>query len=467
VIKKSFLILSFILLSLAIQGRGFTTIKGSIEGANGYQIRLLTWADQITFVEKKLAAATIDEQGQFNLIVELTSTVYAFFAIGNLRGEILLEPSRAYELKFDPYPPLSFFETRNPVLQREPLKYTISNAASNDINIHAAAIERSYNDFLAKHYMDLYLRKPKVVEAFIDTFFLQFGSLTNPWLRQMVDFKIATLKISGYKITLEQAFEIWLKGQDTEYNHPDFMEFFNQLFSNYLTTRLKHYTYRELTNLINETGTYFALDEMVGRDTILRNEQLRELVILKGLGEIYHNRDFNDANILKMLNFIAASSKFKEHRLIASNLIFLNTRFDKGMMAPDFSLPDHSKKRISISEYRGKHLYVAFFMSNCIPCMAEFTYLESIYPGLKNKMEVLAVSLDPDTSKFWKSIQQYQFPWPTVHFDNDFELTDRYQIKTYPFFILIAPDGSFDTYGARQPSAQFKSWFEEVVMKQK
>ncbi|MFO7721891.1 MAG: TlpA disulfide reductase family protein [Bacteroidales bacterium] len=465
-IKRFFLILSFAIIALALYGRGFTTIKGSIQGASGYQIRLLTWSDQITFIEKKLASATIDDQGHFNMIAELQATIYAFIAIGNMRAEIVLEPGGAYELQFEPYPPLAFFETRNPFLQREPLRYTILNAASDDINALAAEIDLSYNQFLSTHYMDLYLRKPKIIDAFIDTFFLQFGTLAHPWLRQMVDYKIASLKLSGYKITVDQAYEIWLKDQDIGYAHPDFMEFFNQLFSNYLTTRLKHYTYRELVEVVNQGGSFFALTELVGRDTVLRNEQLREMVILKGLGEIYHNRDFNDGNILKMLNYVAAASKFKEHRMIASNLIYLNTRFNKGIMAPDFSLPDQNGRKHSISDYRGKYVYVAFYMSNCIPCLAEFRYLESIYPSLQEKLEVVGVSLDPDTAKLWKTLQQQEFPWPILHFDNDFELTDRYQIKSYPFFILIAPDGSFDTYGARQPSAQFKAWFEEVVIRQ-
>jgi peroxiredoxin len=467
VIKRLLLILLFTTIAIALFGRGFTTIRGSIQGANGYQIRLLTWADQITFIEKKLATATIDEQGQFNLITELNSVLYAFIAIGNMRAEILLEPGRAYEIQFEPYPPLSFFETRNPVLQREPLRYTFINPASNDINSAAAEIDVAYNQFLSNHYMDIYLRKTQVIDAFIDTFFLRFGSLTHPWLRQMVDYKIASLKLSGYKITIEQANEIWLKNQDFEYAHPDFMEFFNQLFSNFLTTRLKHYTYREMMTVINDQGSYFSLTELVGKDSVLRNEQLRELVILKGLGEIYHNRDFNDGNILKMLNHIAGASKFKEHRLIASNLIYLNTRFDKGMMAPDFTLPDHNGKKHSISDYRGKYLYIAFYMSNCIPCLSELKYLESIYPSLKDKLAIAAVSLDPDTARYRKTIQQQTFPWTTLHFSNDFELTDRYQIKTYPFFILIAPDGSFEAYGARQPSAQFKAWFEEAVIRQK
>lgn len=453
-------------LSLTLNAKAFTTIKGTINGAHGYDIRLMTWSDQITYIEKKLASARIDSEGNFNLIIELQTTTYAFFAIGNIRADIVLEPGRAYEVRFADYPSLSYMETRNLILQKETIGYEILHQSANDINNIVLDATIMYNNFLADNYMDLYLKRQKVVERFIDTFFLKFGSQQDPWIQNMVDYKIAILKLSGYHLTMEQAWKLWLHNRDIEYHHPDFMEFFNQLFSNYLTTRLKHYTFNELKNIINEKSSYFFLSEMMGRDTLLRNEQLRELVMIKSLGEVFHNRDFYNGSIVKILNHIVTSSKFLEHRIIASNLLFLNTRFDKGMMAPDFEFTGLDGETYSLSKYRGKYVYLAFFTSNCIPCLAEFQYLAAIYPELNSNLEVLAISLDPDPEKFRKTLEQHQYPWPAIHFSNDFELTTRFDIRNYPFFILIAPDGSYHTYMARQPSEQFKLWFEEVVLKQ-
>lgn len=460
-------IILLLALSLTLNAKAFTTIKGTVNGAHGYDIRLLTYSDQITFLEKKLATAKIDAKGNFNLIVELQTTTYAFFAIGNIRADIILEAGRAYEIRFADYPSLSYIETRNLILQNESLGYEIIHQSDNDINKIVVDGAVMYNNFLAEHFMDLYLKRQDVVSRFVDTFFLKYGSQQHPWIQLMVDYKIAILKLSGYHITMEQAWKLWLHNRDIEYHHPDFMEFFNQLFSNYLTTRQKHYTYNELKNIINEKGSYFFLSEMMGRDTILRNEQLRELVMIKSLGEIYHNKDFYNSSVVKILNHIAASSKFREHRMIASNLLFLNTRFDKGMMAPDFEFPGLDGETHSLSRYRGKYVYLAFFASNCVPCLAEFQLLTAIYPQLNSSLEIVAISLDPDPERFRKTMEQQSYPWPVVHFNNDFELTTRFDIRNYPFFILIAPDGSYHTYSARQPSAQFKLWFEEAVIKQK
>ncbi len=465
--RRHIFILLLLLHSVMLYPSVFTTIKGSIQGANGYGIRLYTYSDQITFIEKKLASATIDDQGRFNLITELSQITYAFLSIGNIRADIILQPGKAYEILISDYPPESWLETRNLILQREKLNYSFLLEPEGDINGIINLADSMYNRFLARHYMDIYKKRTELIDAFIDTFFLQFGGYTHPWIREMVDCRIASLKLAGYKVPVEIAHVLWLQDHDLEYNHPDFMELFNQIFDNYLTTRFKHYSYDELLQTINHVGSFFALSEMMGRDTVLRNEQLREMVMIKSLGEIYHHRDFKQGNIIRILSYIATSSKFREHRIIASNLIFISTRFDKGMMAPDFSLADQNGGMHSIQRYQGKYLYLAFFTSNCIPCLAEFKYLASIYPSLINNLEVLAVSLDPNPQKMWKVMDQQKYPWPVVHFGNDYELTDRYNIRSCPFFILIAPDGSFDTYGARQPSSQFKAWFEEVVLKQK
>jgi peroxiredoxin len=465
--KRLLTISLFLTLTLSLSGRAFTTIKGHLNHANGYQVRLLTWSDQISYMEKKLASAVIDSAGNFNLITELQTTTFAFFYIGNIRADIILEPGRAYTLKFDDYPPVSYLETRNLLLQKETIGYTILNQSADDPNIAVANASAMYNKFLAKHYMDLYLKRHAVVDAFIDSFFLAFGSDNHPFVRQMVDFRIAGLKLTGYKVNLEQAHAAWLKEVDFDYSHPDFMEFFNQLFSNYLTTRLKHYDFSELKNIINVQGSYFALSEMMGRDSVLRNELLREAVMIKGLGELYHHRDFNEQQVLKILQHIAYSSKFREHRTAASNLIFLNTRFNKGMMAPDFQLPDRFGTPYSLSKSRGRYLYVAFFASDCVPCLSELTLLASQYPVLKDHLDIMVISLDPDTSKLWRIVEQHRFPWPVLHFNNEFELTDRYQIRNYPFFMLIAPDGTFETYSARLPSNLFKVWFEETILKKR
>jgi thiol-disulfide isomerase/thioredoxin len=467
VIKRSTLIWLLFLCSLAANAGVITTIRGTIEGANGYQIRLLTWADQVTLIEKKLASATIDAQGRFNLIADIQTTTYAFFAIGNVQGDIILEPGQAYEIAFDPYLSLDELETRNLILQREKLGFRILNEPTGGLNGVVQEASRMYNQFLANHYMDLYMKRYTVVDAFVDTFFLRFGGYTNPWIRQMVDYRIASLKLSGYKVSIEQAHDLWLNGVDFDYDHPDFMDFFNQLFSNYLTTRLKHYSYQDLKDLINNNKGYFALSEMVGRDTVLRNEVLREMVIIKGLGEILNHKDFEGSMVLNLLQQINATSKFREHRLIASNLIYLYTRFNKGAMASDFSLPDQAGLFHQLPLKQGKYLYLVFYMSNCIPCLSELQMLQSIYPLLKKELEVVAIGLDPDQEKFWRVTARQAYPWPVLHFNNDYELTDRYNIRNYPVFILIAPDGSFESYSVRQPSAQFKPWFEEVVLKQK
>lgn len=465
--KRLLTISVLLILTLTVSGKAFTTIKGNIRNANGYQIRLLTWSDQVSYMEKKLASAIIDTSGNFNLITELRTTTFAFLYIGHIRADILLEPGKAYILQFDDYPPVSYLETRNLLLQKETIGYTILNQSADDPNIAVADATTMYNQFLAKHYMDLYLKRYAVVDAFIDSFFLKFGSDNHPFVRQMVDFRIAALKLTGYKVNLEQAHTMWLKDKDFDYDHPDFMEFFNQLFSNYLTTRLKHYDFSELKAIINDQGSYFALSELMGRDTVLRNELLREMVMIKSLGELYHHRDFKEEQVLRILQHISYTSKFREHRTVASNLIFLNTRFNKGMVAPDFQAPDRQNKVHGLSQHRGKYLYLVFFAANCVPCLSELTLLTSQYNDLKDHLEVVAISLDPDTSKLWRIADQYRFPWPVLHFNGDFELTDRYHIRNYPYFILIAPDGTLENYQARIPSNHFKAWFEETLLKKR
>jgi peroxiredoxin len=464
--NRPVLLLVFILLHCLFgHSQGLATIRGTIHGATGYKARLIVWTDQVTYAEKQIARSDIDSSGRFNLIIDPGLYKYAFIDIGNLRAPILLEKGKSYFLQFKDYPSNQYLETRNLFIQNEGLEYQIINAVSEDPNLLIPEINKVYSGFLSKHYIDIYKKRTEVINQFIDTFFLNFGSCRHPFIREMVDYRIAMLKYSGYKVSLDQACQLWINGSDILYDHPDFMEFFNQLFDQYLSTRLKHYTFNELKSLVNDQGSYFMLSELMGRDTILINEQLREMVMVKSLGQLYHNKEFNKQQILKILTFISTSSKFPEHRLMAQNLLHLLTRFNQGKAAPDFILPDIKGNRRSLADFKGKYLYLVFFNSRCLPCMSELKVLESYYKELSDKLEVVVIGLDPDSVKFNKSMQAYHFPWPVLFFDYDFDLTDRYQIRNYPVFILINPEGLIEIFEARKPSEQFREWFKEMYMK--
>ena len=64
-------------------------------------------------------------------------------------------------------------------------------------------------------------------------------------------------------------------------------------------------------------------------------------------------------------------------------------------VAPDFTLKDLNGKKISLSDYEGKVLFLNYWATWCPPCRVEIPDFIEVYNAYKDKgLEILGVSLD-------------------------------------------------------------------------
>ena len=129
-----------------------------------------------------------------------------------------------------------------------------------------------------------------------------------------------------------------------------------------------------------------------------------------------------------------------------------------GNIAPAFTLPDASNNMISLSQFRGKLIYLDFWGSWCMPCLKELPALQALEEKFKNDTSVvfISIALEGGSQVFeWKKTLEYrelkgvqllaidQFGNPVAK---------MYGIQSVPTFMLIAPDGTFINAAAPRPS---------------
>lgn len=120
-----------------------------------------------------------------------------------------------------------------------------------------------------------------------------------------------------------------------------------------------------------------------------------------------------------------------------------------GKIAMDFVAMDVNGKRVQLSDFRGKYVFIDFWASWCVPCRKENPNLKRLYEQYKDKgLIILSVSLDvQDKREAWlKAIKDdgiNQF----VHVSelNGFESSSAvlYDVKSIPTNFIIGPDGKF------------------------
>lgn len=121
---------------------------------------------------------------------------------------------------------------------------------------------------------------------------------------------------------------------------------------------------------------------------------------------------------------------------------------------------DPSAKKISLSDFRGKLVFLNFWASWCIPCREEMPQMERLYQQYKgNGFVILAVNVKDVREDAIAFVKELKLTYPTV-FDPDGEVGVLYGAWGLPATYLIGPKGeglarmwgpaTWDSPGAKQ-----------------
>jgi len=164
----------------------------------------------------------------------------------------------------------------------------------------------------------------------------------------------------------------------------------------------------------------------------------------------------NDKNLEEASNlFERLSPKVKQGpravefaALLAGKKKALNNQMPThvGAAAPNFEQPDVSGNKVTLSQFKGKYLFLDFWASWCKPCRAENPNLVEAYRMFKEKgLEVMSVSLDGAAQKqaWLNAIKTDGLTWLQVSdlkaWENSAALI--YGVKAIPENYLIDPNG--------------------------
>ena len=84
-----------------------------------------------------------------------------------------------------------------------------------------------------------------------------------------------------------------------------------------------------------------------------------------------------------------------------------------GAPAPDFTVQD-SDRRVNLRDLRGKLVVLNFWATYCAPCVEEMPSLVRLQKDMGSNITVLAVSQDPDESKYRRFLEIYHIDFLTV-----------------------------------------------------
>lgn len=109
--------------------------------------------------------------------------------------------------------------------------------------------------------------------------------------------------------------------------------------------------------------------------------------------------------------------------------------------APDFTIQD-AGRTVSLHDFRGKIVVLNFWATWCPPCVDEMPSLVALQskPEVKDRIMILAVSLDQDEAAYKKFLSDYHIDILTVR-DPSQESTRHYATTGFPETFIIDAKG--------------------------
>jgi peroxiredoxin len=457
--SRRIVILVVIILNAVAGIAAETVISGKLAGGSGSTVRLMTYADQVTRLRKTLATQRIGEDETFRFTLELDQTIYAWIDIGFRKGELFLQPGQSYEveIKADQQPiAASYYD-------RAYLSLEILRDDPDKLNLYIRDFNGVYNDFLLDYASNPGSRgSAGAFNSFKTAVGLRFKNAQNPYFLDYVKYKYASMELFLRMKSRDAIGMEYLAGSGPAYNNIEYMDFFHLFFEKYFFSGNRYFSYNKTFDLINGDAPLEAIRDSLSRDPVLVSGELRELVLVSGLKELYDVSGFNKSRILSLIRDLGEGGYTPGIREIASNLLTRLSRLRPGTVAPDFLLPAFDGRReYSLSDFKGNSVYLAFFDSRNPASQAELALVSEWYEDYEN-VRFVAVSVDSDPARIDGNPNISAEAWTILYYNHDMELLENYDAMAFPHFILIDDKGRIAICPAPGPSEDIRQVLDSI-----
>jgi thiol-disulfide isomerase/thioredoxin len=219
--------------------------------------------------------------------------------------------------------------------------------------------------------------------------------------------------------------------------------------------------YGELDSVVN-LGSYSSLTRLVEKDPLLKDVQIREMVIMRNIIQMYSSYRFSKQALGDILSDIASKGVTVENRKAATNIRKKMMDYDK-KKAPEFTLADFQGQEHSLSSFEGKYVYLNFWNEQCARCLAEMDLTRELVLDFDDIIQFVSIYVGPDTAAARQMAKEREYKWLMLDYNHDFELLKNYKLELFPYYILLDKQGKIEWYPAYSPSKGFNAYFIKML----
>jgi len=435
-------------------------ISGNALGSKNQLVRLISLEDQFSSLEKTIATARTGENGEFHLKSKIAGLRMALVALDLKKAEIFLQSGDNVRLQF-----LEDTSSENKsIYEQQPLQYEF--LSPNALNTNIQNFNIVYNNFLLRNFIKLSRsRNNKLIIDFKHETDSMFGNFDNGFFKDYRRYKIASLELASRKKNEIKLINEYFLNNKILYDNIEYSSLFKEVFNNYLLSGKSGIDYAKLVETVNYSSGYKQFDQLISQGNIqlANDDRLRELIGIIGLAKFYNTRGFNRNNVIKLLRQVGRNSSFGEHRIIAGNYIAKLQKLVYGSPCPRFSLKSQEGKIISDDSLKGKFTLLMFMKENSRICISHISMIDEIRQMFNSRLRIVSL-VKGDTRKINNYMYERDYEWPIARID-DILLLEKFNIKVFPSYVLLNPDGSIASATAPMPDENLANFINALMKK--
>lgn len=454
--KSIVFLLSFCCFSVVFS-KEITEIKGYAPKYIGKEIEIYEYVDYVSMKEVKIASATVKEDSSFSCSFYLDETKKLLIKSNNNNSFLFAKPGAVYEIYMPDRDP---FEPYRPAGNRVSVSFL--DLDTTDINYKILQFNQWTDQFVATYYTKgnadskVFVEKWDKFRAILSEYYKNdTNDLYFSYHRKFTLARIDDLRFLGARNQYEK-YDFYLKNTPVSYQNEAYMDY------------VKHYYDKLLPRTNMETNNKFYLgllkssptlmyNALANEYTLQHNYKLRELIMIKLIGECFYDKEYPQSNLTAVLDSLEKKTLFPYNAEVAKALHYRLTELVSGGKAPFFSLEINGAMK-DLPSYSGKHLYVIFLDPTSKNASSLVDLLLPIFQRYQNEVRFLMVINGDANDPKVKQLKDKAL-WDVAVVGNNHSIYSSYHVATKPMYVLIdrvgyvvtapalgpEPNGQYDT----------------------
>jgi peroxiredoxin len=449
-------------------------ITGKSAEYAGDSLVFFSYSNMITFSEKDIASCVADDSGGFVFTLTLEEPRLIFSHLGVYNCFMYAEPGMVYEIRLPQKRKKSLVDEANQFFEETSIHLslkvtgTTGNYALPGNQEELNFLIHAFNDYFYPYYYKFAVNaytdridQQELKEA-IENLQSPFGDTHSPFFSGYMDYRIGLLNHYGSQVSNQRIMEDYFLDRPVLHQNPAYMELFNEIFNDFFDQFSEKNPKRNFPVVLNRDRDYARLNEILVRDASLKKDSLRELILLKEFYEGFYDQKNIRSSMLQLLDSLQVNTSIDLYRNMVMDIMLEITRLLPGYEPPEFTLYDHDSTLVHLSDFRGDYIYMVFCNSFSYYCVKEYEYLKVLQQRLQGQLKILTILVDDSFQSMQELMRNNNYPWTFLHFSNQPQVIDDYDIQTYPSYFLISPEGKLVLSPAPSPAENFEAIFRQL-----